>query len=198
MSGSVVDETLSSLKGAWLLFRQNEDGYRLFNVSVTGFWRSFGVFFIILPIYLFSLYVEGRMMEVVRPEMAAEADAGPGMLVIAALGLEWIAFPVLMVFLARLMKLGAFYVPYIIAYNWSAAIISMMLIPALVLFLFGLLGPSAAMGINFGVSFFMLYYRWFIARTSLKVSGSTAAALVAIDFLLSMVIGVAATNMSQG
>ena len=37
----------------------------------------------------------------------------------------------------------------------------------------------------------------FIARTALEINGATAAALVAIDLLMSMVIGVTATNMAQ-
>ncbi len=197
MSGSMLEESLRSLNGAWLLFRQKEDGYRLFTVTLGGFWRSFGVFFVILPIYLFSLYVEGRMMLDARPDAVTSTSSGANMFMVLALGLEWIAFPILMVFLAKFMKLSHQYVPYIIAYNWSAAIISLMLIPALVLYLLGILPPSAAMAINFGVSFFMLYYRWFIARTALQINGSTAATLVAIDFLLSMVIGLAATNLGK-
>lgn len=196
MPGPILIETLNSLRGAWLLFRQNADGYRLLNLSLSGFWRSFGVFFIVLPIYMFSLHVEGQMMLAARPDGGELPDSNGFM--VLALAVEWIAYPLLMVLLARMMQLDRFYIPYIVAYNWSAAIISLMLTPALLLFLFGLLGPSAAMGINFGISFFMLYYRWFIARTALQVSGTTAAALVTIDFLLSLVIGVAASNLAAG
>lgn len=196
MSDPKMLEITRSLSGAWLLFRQKEEGYRLFTVTLGGFWRSFGVFFIILPIYLFSLFVEEQMVLEARPEAITPQGMGFTIFMTLALAVEWLAFPIVMAFLAAMMQLGQRYVPYIIAYNWSAAIISFMLLPALALYLLGVLPPSAAMAINFGVSFFMLYYRWYIARTALAVSGATAAALVAIDFLMSMVIGVTASRLA--
>lgn len=197
MSGPMLEETLRSLNGAWLLFRQKEEGYRLFTVTIGGFWRSFGVFFIIFPIFLFSLYVEGQMIREAPPEIVTARNAGADYFMMLALGVEWIAFPILMVFLTKFMNLSQHYVPYIIAYNWSAAIITFMLLPALILTLVGILSPATAMAINTGVTFFMLYYRWFIARTALHITGSTAAAIVAIDFLLSMMISVAAINLGR-
>jgi hypothetical protein len=46
------DENARSLTGAWHLFLDRSDAMRFFDVSVDGFWRSFGAILLILLAYI--------------------------------------------------------------------------------------------------------------------------------------------------
>jgi len=46
-----ADEIRESLAGAWQVMKGDPDGLDRMDNSVEGFWRSFGVFFLIVPGY---------------------------------------------------------------------------------------------------------------------------------------------------
>ena len=185
------EEILRSVYGAWRLARLDPGGMAYFEISLAAFWRSFAVAFLVAPFYVILELLN-------RPEAAAgleaPAAANPSLTLFVAIlkyGVDWVAFPLVMVPLAKLLGLSATYVAFIIAHNWSATIQVAVLVPAGLAVRSGLVGEGGGMLLMF-VTVALLFYAWFIAKTALRTSGLTAAGLVAVETLLAIMISLTA------
>ncbi len=193
---SDFNEILSSLRGAWRLFLRDERGYEYFNTTIGGFWRSFAVVILIFPLYFIAFQAEQQIMQSAAGDSADIIAESSFASVSLALLIDWFAYPAVMALLARMFNLTGRYVPYIIAYNWTALLLMALLMPAFLLFLGGVITPGTAMGINFTLTIFVLYIHWYIAFSALKISGIQASAFVAIDLLLSLTINLAIQRLA--
>ncbi len=191
-----LNEILRSLTGAWRLLRRDPSGTGCFNYTLEGFWRSFGAIVLVAPLYLIAIQAEHSMLVETRPDEAT----GPGYLLIKSLFFlaEWFSYIVLVAFLARLLGLGAYFVSYIITYNWAAVITAALAVPPFVLFGLGVLGAAPAIIFSLMITGFILYYHWYIALTVLRTRTAIAAGLVTVEFLLSLVFNSAADRLISG
>ena len=115
MTPPIRQEIASSIRAAWGIALRDPDAMAGFNLSIDGFWRSFYAAVLLLPPYavLFGLsYMELPPVE--RP--AIGAYAGVKMLLYLA---GWASFPLVMIPVAKLLRLGDAYIPMIIACNWA-------------------------------------------------------------------------------
>jgi hypothetical protein len=182
----VAAEIRRSLEGAARLFLFDAKGMTGFTLTVGGFWRSFLAALIAAPLYLLILALQDRLLRANAPDDVTIPPLGPRLqLEMLTYPLSWAIFPIAMIGLARLLKLTARYVPYVIAYNWANVIASAIMLVPLLLYAAGLLDPSTGLAAQAGLRIVTLVYLWFIARTALGVPMLTAAGLVAIDVLLS-------------
>ena len=101
---------------------------------------------------------------------------------------DWLAFPVLMIFIARLLDLGSRYVSYIVAYNWTALIAILPLSLPLIFFGYNLIPALVALVLSVIGLGIVMRYRWFVAVTALGVGGWTAFGLVVLDLALSFTL----------
>jgi hypothetical protein len=177
-----VEEASQSLFGSWLLLVRDTGGYRYFAQSEAGFWRSFSAIVIIAPLYLYATTVQVEF----PPEAAAASPSLAAAMV--GLVLQWIGWPLAMVFIARFVGLQHGYARYIIAYNWSSVLVIGLLMPPLILLDLGLVGPGFAVFLSFVLMLVSLYYRWYVAQTAFETSGPIAAALVLADVALSLFV----------
>ena len=182
------DEIFRSLRGSWRLLFRDEGGYSDFTMTIAGFWRSFAVILLVLPLYFVAFMSEDQMVREAGQDSGITTRDIP--YAIAALGVvcEWFAYPVVMVFLARIFNFSTRYVAYIIAYNWTALLIMLLMMPTFILFNIGVLDAGTALGLNFSLTIIALYFRWYVAVTSLKTTASLASAFVAVDFLISLLV----------
>ncbi len=180
-----------SVYGAWRLALLDPDGMRFFELSIPGFWRSFFAAVVVAPAFavLVALRVEHET------EVGPDLDLGPFLVLkLVAYAVTWAAFPLAMIVLARLLALSAFYVPFIIAYNWSAVIqIAVFLLTSLIK-ASGLLPETVAGLLMMIATMAILFYQWFVARVALQTTGFIAAGLVAFDLLLGILIDVGVTS----
>jgi hypothetical protein len=176
------DEAQRSLYASWLLLIRDTGGYRHFAQSEAGFWRSFSAIVIIAPLYLYASTVHVELPDTTAPPGPSLAAA------MAGLVLQWVGWPLAMVFIARFAGLQQRYARYIIAYNWSSVLVVALLMPPLILLDLGLVGPGSAMLLSFLLMLVSLYYRWYVAQTALDTTGVVAAALVLADFVLSLFV----------
>lgn len=176
------EEVRSSLVGSWLLLIRDTSGYREFDQSEAGFWRSFSAIVILAPLYLYAATVQVDI---------PDAPQGSPSLVTSLVGLllQWIGWPLAMVAIAWWAGLTRGYSRYIIAYNWSSVLVIAALMPPLILLDLGLIGQGSAVMLSFAMLFVTLYYRWYVALTALETTGAVAAALVVADVVLSLGIG---------
>jgi hypothetical protein len=174
------EEIKTALEGALLLARGNVAGMTRFDLSITGFWRSFFAIVLASPAYLFLLADQYAATEVgthIFGVVAIEAFAYV---------IGWCAFPVAAIFLTRLLGLGARYVPLVVAINWCG-VLQLLLLAAAVLI--GGLAPPAVRGMLGLVALIaVLTFQWFVIRTALETTSGTAAGLLVVDLLLSLLV----------
>lgn len=172
-----------SVYGAWRLARLDPAGMNFFDLTIAGFWRSFFVAVLVVPFYIVLALLD-------YPSYAeAGVDTALYLLVkLVSYVVGWAAFPLAMLFLARLLSLGAYYVPFIIAYNWAVTIQMAAFLPLALLGVSGVLPESLHALLAMAVTVAVLFYQWFVARTALGASALTAAGIVLVDVLLTVLI----------
>ena len=86
------------------------------------------------------------------------------------------------------LSLGARYVAYIVAYNWSAVVQVGVALPLVLLNASGLLPAMVISLLGLLVTGALLFYQWFIARAALQVASLMALIVVAVDLLVGLVV----------
>ena len=186
---SLTREIRRSLEGAARLLMFDAGALRYFNMSVAGFWRSFLAALIAAPIIALILMFQDGLL---RANAGSETEIPPLSQQFAseifAYPLSVALFPVAMIGLSRLLKVTHRYVPDIIAYNWASVIASLLTLAPLLVYAAGLIDARHGLAAVLGLKLVICGYLWFIARASLGVPGLTAAGLVLIDVLLSVLM----------
>ena len=182
------EEIVQSLTGAFEIFLDRPNAMRHFNVSVTGFWRSFSAIALVAPIYALSALAE-RQVALTDALHAAQFDDGLFSLnKILALGIDWITLPLLLALIAGRIGIAGTYPAFIIARNWGSVLATIPFGIVGVLFVSGVIDAEAADILSLGMLFVVLRYNYLIARRALEVSIGFAVVLVVADFALSMLI----------
>jgi hypothetical protein len=161
------EEIKTALEGALLLARGNVAGMTRFDLSTDQYAAT---------------EVGAHIVGVVTIEALAYV-------------IGWCAFPVAAIFLTRLLGLGARYVPLVVAINWCGVLQLLVLAAAVLL---GGLAPPAGRGMLGLVALLaVLTYQWFVIRTALETTSGTAAGLLVVDLLLSLLVHEAAGTLIQ-
>lgn len=175
-----ADEVRRSLLGSLRLLNRDAGGIAAFEVSIAGFWRSFAAILLTAPAFVIAL-AEDRVEQGLPLEQglfASPAIVAHEVLISVA---GWIAFPLVMIAVARRLGLGPVYVGYVIAWNWSAVLAALVLAVPAALHALGLATEGLALLFAFAFSVILIHYRWFLAKTALGVSGGVAMLLVLLD-----------------
>ncbi len=178
-----ADEVGRSLAGSFKLINRDVEGLTAYEVSIPAFWRSFAAILLTAPAFVVGLAED-------RAQVGLPAEAGlfssPALLVheLALAVACWVAFPLAMIAVVRVLDLGHRYVGYVIAWNWSAVVAATVLAVPRALHVIGWATPGLAMLFAGAFGIILLQYRWFITKEGLGVSGRLAALLVAVDVTL--------------
>jgi len=183
-------EVQLAVGGALRLACGDRRGLGLFDTSIDGFWRSFRAALICYPLYLLLLGFRVA---------AAQWDASgiAPILVVESIAyvISWVAFPLLILPLARWLGREDRFLAFMVAYNWSQ-------VPQTVLFALvgldgatGLLAPSAAQFTQLAAAIAVLVYEWYIARVALAVTGAQATVVVIVDLVLGTALGRVAESL---
>ncbi len=181
-----LNEAWRAIVGSFHILRGRTGGdvWSWFNLTDSGFWRSFGAFVFAAPIYLWASRL-GIPAEIETQAQKSVAGAAllEGLLVLA---LQWIAWPVVMVFVARALDLSREYGRYIIVYNWSTVLVLLMQVPPMALYHYGLVSQQGAGFLSIFSLAFALFLRWQTARIALSAPAMTAIMLVLLDMVISL------------
>lgn len=180
-------EIARALEGAWRLACRDPDGMRPFDPSVDTFWKSFFAAAIVAPFYVVMLILRDMPED---PRGGVEL-----MMLVEAIGYvaNWVAFPLAMVYVTRLIGRERHYLSFIAAFNWSAVIQVGLLLAGALLAAADILPSSVAQGIVIGVTLLVLVYEWYIAKVALDLGGPGAAGIVALD----LAIGIFLNGLGQ-
>jgi hypothetical protein len=175
-------EIALSLFAAYRLARFDAGGLAYFNVSEAGFWRSFFAAVLVAPLYVvLLLMIFGHLSPAPQPWRFAAAEA-------TAYVMSWVAFPLVVAALADAIDRRRRFIPYIVAYNWAAVLQNALLIPINMLNAWGVLPPQTGFLLWLAALAAICAYMWFIARVAFDVPPAGAAAIVALDLFLNIVI----------
>lgn len=170
--------------GAWRLALFDARGLDCFDGTAAAYWRSFQAAVVLAPAY--AVLVSYRLAR-----MPAQPDLWTFVLVeVIAYTINWVAFPLAMVYVCDRIGRPDRYLRYVAAHNWSVIVQLAALLAATTAA--ALLGPGAGALLNFAAMTAILAYQWFIARTALAVAGRTAAMIVGLDLAIGIVLSVVA------
>ncbi len=182
-------EVAAGFTAAWHVFTGRPKPLAGLDMSADGFWRSFVAPFMALPLYVIHVMAEHRLLVGALPE-GADVNEWLFLLTRAAAFLADIAaFPLLMAILAKPLGLAKVYVPLIVIFNWTAPLIAVPLSLPSILLGAGMMGPGGATVLILGALVLTMAWRFRAAKAALGGAPGLAAAMVAIDFLLSLVLG---------
>jgi hypothetical protein len=186
-------EVARAIQGCWRLARLDPSGMDFFDKTIDGFWRSFWVAALVAPAYLVLRDIQLSVIEV---------TAGPLRHIAAeliAFAILWVAYPLAMFHLTRLMDRSEKYVGYIVAYNWSHIFQFAFLLPILLMVPNEPAVPGAWATFILAANLVVFLYVGYIAKTALNISTMMAAGVVALDVaLLNFISGIRDTILISG
>lgn len=182
-------ELAAALFGVWRLARLDSDGLKFFPDSLEGFWRSFWAAAIIAPAYLLLVGIHLAGGEVERPWRFVPLQ-------VIGYVISWVAYPLVMAHLVRLLDREPRYFRYMCAYNWFHLAQTALLLPVSLLGAAGILPEGLLFIIGMAALSAILMYQWFIAVHGLAIDGMAATGLVMIDLLLSLLVNGIAEGMA--
>ena len=171
-----------------------------FDQSFEGFYRSFIGIALGVPLFAVIVLTQHRMAAAIAAEGVTDAlPSGAQFQILEWLGYaaNWLALPLAMIAIARVIGAAKRYVPFVVAYNWgNVFVLGLSVIPYLV-FLAGLVPVVGVALLYYPVAIFALAYHWRVARDGLQVPGVTAAGIVLFDITLSLVIAGATSRLAM-
>ncbi|MCF3932260.1 hypothetical protein L1787_02370 [Acuticoccus sp. M5D2P5] len=176
-----VSEIVRSLNGAWLLFLGRREGLDLLDRSAEGFWRSFAVILLLLPLNAVTILAVARSQGVDKPfnEMFLEG--------LPVLALDWVAFPIVLAFAAGMLGVKRTYTSYIVARNWMAPVAAAILAIPVILQGAGWIGPTTSILLSLISMGLVLRYHYLVVRLALETTVGLSIGLVVVDLLLTLV-----------
>jgi len=152
-------EIKHGLYGAWRLAHGDGDGMSWFDVSSTGFYRSFGIWLFVIPAQILLILA-----------IADTGQTGP---------LAFAAIETLLVVTAWLLYLGAIglvlrqtghgqgFAGFVIAYNWAQVLMTLVLVPVFLLLALGGLQTVFAALVYWVIQLAIMVYIGVIARIAI-------------------------------
>ena len=182
-----ADEFGRSLRGVSALVQRRAEGLLSFDMSLEGFRRSFRAVGLTLPAYVVSLAL-ARHGAGLAP--AGLLDA-PGLALVVALGqvASFLALPLAMIPLARRLRWGGAYVPFVIVANWFWVFGALALAVPGVLRLTGVETTSLCRLFTLAFAALVFEAGRFATRAILRVGNPAAIGIVALGFALNGAIG---------
>lgn len=177
-----LTEVQISLMGAWRLFRRDPSGLALLGRDEEAFWKSFWCAVVVAPAYiaLLALIPDAIRIETSFPRLISVE--------IIAYVIGWVAWPLVVHIVFGVLGIRDKFIPYIVAYNWSAGPqIAVFLTIALIAVTFNL-SLDLFLMMNLVAFIWLLAYHGYIAKVSAEVNAGTVVFLVLGEAVLSFLI----------
>ncbi|MCF8467359.1 MAG: hypothetical protein K9G33_08160 [Sneathiella sp.] len=174
-----IKEITWSLYGNYLIARRDKDALHYFNISEAGFYSSFTAMVLAIPFFAFENGLDYKTI-------ATETALIPFLLLLClALWVSWGAFLFVMGILSKFMGFADKISVFVIVYNWSQLALIALWMPISIIS-GGLLPAGIASGINLLFIAASYVYLWQILRVTLNLTGTTAAGLAFLEFLVAV------------
>ena len=183
MGAAAWQEARLAVAGTLRLAIGDRGGLACFDRSLDGFWRSFRAAVICYPLYLVLLAMRITLAE-------WERSGGWHIVTVETIGyvIAWVAFPLLMLNVTRVIGRAHRYFDFMVPYNWCQVPQSVLLVLVGIESETGILGAQAGETIDLVAAFATLVYEWYVARIALETTGFAAAFVVLVDLVLGVVL----------
>ena len=177
----------ANLSGAWDVMNGRVEGLRKLDITIDGFWRSFGAVVLILPVAVIAMASERVALSNMGHEGAALTGAYMVLRFIAVI-VDWLAFPAILALFARPMGIATHFVPYIVARNWAAVLIAGLFAVPHLFHALGILPTGMLSFILLGLFALAVWFSYIIVRTALQVPPVLAVPVVILEIVGGFVI----------
>ncbi|MEG3617145.1 hypothetical protein V5T82_01635 [Magnetovibrio sp. PR-2] len=183
-------EAVLSIAGAWRLAKLDAQGRYFFSATVDSFWNSYWVAALVFPLHLLDMVLQFN-------EHGAELDPIRFYSVeVIAYAMVWFAFPLAMFFITGWIGKQHRFLRFVIASNWTALIVSVVLIPVQLSVSLGLVEGGVLSFMLAAALVYAFTVGWFVARYTLNLGGLAAVGVVILDWFMYFIIqGFAGTLM---
>ena len=187
-----LTEIQISLMGAWRLFRRDPSGLAFLGKDEAAFWKSFWCAVVIAPAYIALLAL---VPDAVRIEASLAREIS---VEVIAYAIGWAVWPLLAHNVLGQLGLRDRFIPYLVAYNWSAGPQVVLLLGiALVAVTFNL--PLEVFGfLNLGALLWLLAYHGYILRLVTQLDMVAVVLIVVAEAGLSFMISEARDLVMMG
>lgn len=168
--------------GAWRLALFDRHGLSYFDNTIEAFWRSFQAAVIAAPGY--ALFVLIQLA-------GYETSSGPFRIFLVetiAYVIRWVAFPLVVWYVAQFLGRSDRYFRYMAAYNWAQLLLVALFLVITAVAKGGLFPSPVGEALSLFAMIASLAYQWFITRAGLDIKGGAAAAIVMLDFVISLIL----------
>ncbi|WP_209000108.1 hypothetical protein [Pannonibacter tanglangensis] len=182
-------ELTMAVTASWALFRGDARAIAAFDMSASGFWRSFLAIVVLVPLFFLSCLSDRKLLLAdtgIPPEQFPETLYWTTQYV--TLGIDWLVLPAVLAVLARPLGLSAGYVPFVVLRNWTSILSALPFAALGLLHVLGLMSDQALLLLNLVLLSVVLHFRYRIVRLAFGTPVSVSIGLVVLDFLLSIMI----------
>ena len=172
------------LSGAVRLVKLDTKGLDYFGDTTADFWRSFLAATVVIPLFLLYLIIRF---------VGSDTDSSfPAYLVaqLLAYAIAWLAFPLIMLYMAPILQKEDKVVRYLVAYNWLSVIQNGVYLPVVMLGITGAFAQGLSNFLAMITLMWVLGITLFVNRKALEVPFGTAAGIVVVDLLLGVLVEV--------
>lgn len=181
-----ADDIQRYLTGAWQLMMGKREGVSLLDVSADGFWNSFFAIAIALPALIVGWV--GTANEIgADPTAAASRLSYLLRLALIDIG-AWILPLVGLAFIASTAGIRDRFVHYVIASNWSSAILAWLMLPAALLRLVTPSNSDLALTLSLGLFLLSMVLSWRLTNAVIAKGAAMGSAVFAGMFIASLVV----------
>ena len=178
-----------ALHGAYRLALFDKTGHTFFDISVTGFWRSFSAVFLVAPFFLVLLNARYNAGLIEDASFARYIG-----LEFSVYILSWLFFPFIMEQLSKSIGCRDRFIAFIVAYNWAMVPQYVIFISVISLGLIGIIPSDMSESLTLVLLIWTFIYAGFIAKTALDIPLITTMGIVFLDFLLGLTLDIALTG----
>jgi hypothetical protein len=181
-------EMAQGIYGAWRLARLDRFAMHYFDLSHAAVWRSFWAGVICYPGFLALLFLRLDDATIARASL-------PNILLVETIGyiVAWTAFPLLALSFCRRIGREEKGFDFLIAYNWSQVLQTLMFVTVALLTVF-VLPRKIAPSLDLAAYLVALGYEGFTAWVAIGAGSWIAAALVFMDLILGVSIALTASS----
>ncbi|MBK1623137.1 hypothetical protein CKO32_06130 [Afifella marina DSM 2698] len=188
---------IQQVTGAWKVMNGRAEGLQELDLTLEGFWRSFGAVILIIPFTLIA--ISSERIALTATDQAVTVLAGSFVsLRLFGLALDWIAFPIFFALVARPLGVSTHYVPFIVARNWSAVVIAGMFALPHALHATGFVPLPVLSFLLLALFVVALRFSYLVVRTALAVPVMMAVPVVLLQLLIGILIEVSLDRIFVG
>jgi hypothetical protein len=184
-----IAELRNGFSGSWKILKGDPQGMRHFDVSVDGFWRSFGL---IVPLLVPVLVGVAAERSLILSRTGMDPRDFPNLLFVAmqlvSYAGAWFGFPLLLAAIAGPLGISGRYSPLVVARNWSSVLGIVPFFVSTLLYAVGLISAQGLGLLTLLSLIFNLYLGYQVTRIAALVQPPAAVGIVALDLVFTLLL----------